>query len=59
MKMAGAIEFTITEWTPERVSGEMPVKAGTLNRSRSQKCRCQGGDMIDTTLTKQILLTRS
>jgi 1,4-dihydroxy-2-naphthoyl-CoA hydrolase len=30
-KIQGAIEFTITEQTPERVVGEMPVKAGILN----------------------------
>jgi len=27
----GTIEFTITEQTPDRVVGEMPVKAGILN----------------------------
>ena len=28
MNVAGTIEFTITELTPERVVGEMPVQAG-------------------------------
>ena len=31
MKVAGAIEFEITEATPERVIGQMPVRAGILN----------------------------
>jgi uncharacterized protein (TIGR00369 family) len=31
MKVTGAIEFTITEQTAERVVGEMPVQAGILN----------------------------
>jgi len=31
MNVEGAIEFTITEQTPERVVGEMPVRAGILN----------------------------
>jgi uncharacterized protein (TIGR00369 family) len=31
MKVEGAIEFAITEQTPERVVGEMPVKPGILN----------------------------
>jgi 1,4-dihydroxy-2-naphthoyl-CoA hydrolase len=31
MKVNGAIEFTITEQTAERVVGEMPVQAGILN----------------------------
>jgi 1,4-dihydroxy-2-naphthoyl-CoA hydrolase len=28
MNVAGTVEFTITEMTPERVVGEMPVQAG-------------------------------
>jgi len=31
MKVAGAIEFSITEHSAERVVGDMPVKAGILN----------------------------
>jgi uncharacterized protein (TIGR00369 family) len=31
MKVDGAIEFTITEQTENRVQGEMPVKPGILN----------------------------
>jgi 1,4-dihydroxy-2-naphthoyl-CoA hydrolase len=31
MKVNGAIEFTITEQSAERVVGEMPVQAGILN----------------------------
>lgn len=31
MQIAGAIEFTVTEHTAERVRGVMPVQAGLLN----------------------------
>jgi uncharacterized protein (TIGR00369 family) len=31
MKLVGNIEFSITEQSPERVLGEMPVQAGILN----------------------------
>jgi uncharacterized protein (TIGR00369 family) len=31
MRVQGEIDFTLTEWNPERVVGEMPVKAGIKN----------------------------
>lgn len=31
MKVNGSIQFSITEQTPDKVAGEMPVQAGILN----------------------------